>query len=145
MWSRTARLLGIAAIVTAVALGASAAAFAQDGPPIPKEVNIIKGEQIKKMLDGKEKFFLVDTRNPAEYKEGHLPTAVSVYDKDMEANRAKFPADKAMPLVFYCNGYPKCIRSLNGAKIALGWGYTKVHLYKEGIPEWEAKGFPVAR
>ena len=145
MRSRTARVLGIAAVVLGVALGACVPAFAQDAPPIPKEVTIVSGEQIKKMLDGKEKFFLVDTRNPAEFKEGHLPQAVSVYDKEMEANKAKFPADKAMTLVFYCNGYPKCVRSLNGAKIALGWGYSKVLLYKEGFPEWESKGFPVAR
>jgi rhodanese-related sulfurtransferase len=145
MRSRTARVLGIAAVVLGVALGASTRTFAQDAPPIPKEVVIVSAEQIKKMLDGKESFFLVDTRNPAEYKEGHLPKAVGIYDKDMEANKAKFPADKASTLVFYCNGYPKCVRSLNGAKMALGWGYTKVLLYKEGFPEWESKGFPVAR
>jgi rhodanese-related sulfurtransferase len=121
------------------------AASGQDAPPIPKGVTVVNGDQVKKMLDGKEKFLLVDSRNSREYKEGHLPSAVHVYDKDMESQKDKFPADKAHPIVFYCNGYPKCPRSANAATIARRWGYTKLSVYVEGFPEWEAKGYPIQR
>ncbi len=120
-------------------------AVADDAPPIPKEVVVVTTDQLKKMIDGKQKFLLVDSRNGREYKEGYIPGAVHVYDKEMEAQKAKFPADKAHAIVFYCNGYPKCVRSLNGAKLALAWGYTKVHVYTAGIPEWVDKGYPVEK
>src|SRR5437879_5801441 len=96
------------------------------------------------MLDTKGKFLLVDSRNGSEYKEGYIPTAINVYDKEMEGQKAKFPTDKAFPVVFYCNGYPKCVRSLNGAKMAMTWGYKKVYLVTAGFPDWQARGFPVS-
>lgn len=118
---------------------------ADDAPPIPKEVKIVTGDQLKKMLDNKEKFLLVDSRIANEYKDGHIPKAINVVDKEMESHKAKFPTDKEHPIVFYCNGYPKCPRSVNAAKTAMTWGYKNLHVYTAGIPEWEQKGFPVEK
>lgn len=118
---------------------------AQEAPPIPKEVTVLNTDQLQKMLDKKEKVLLVDARNGAEFKEGHIVTAIHVYDKEMEANKAKFPADKNAPVVFYCNGYPKCPRSVNAATTALGWGYKKIFVYLDGFPEWEKRGYPIER
>ncbi|PYN97029.1 MAG: hypothetical protein DMD91_19190 [Candidatus Rokuibacteriota bacterium] len=134
----------IAAVLTAM-LASAVAVFAEEPPAIPRDVTVISNEQLKKMLDAKEKFLLVDSRNGSEYKEGYIPTAVNVYDKEMEGQKAKFPADKAFPVVFYCNGYPKCVRSLNGAKMAMTWGYKKIYLVTAGFPDWQATGFPVER
>ena len=120
-------------------------ARADEPPPIPKEVKVITGEQLKKMLDNKERFLLVDSRIANEYKEGHIPKAINVVDKEMESHKAKFPADKDYPIVFYCNGYPKCPRSVNGATTALRWGYKNLFVYTAGIPDWEQKGYPVER
>ena len=119
--------------------------LAQEAPPIPKEVTVLSTEQLQKMLDKKEKIFLVDARNGAEFKEGHIVTATHVYDKEMEANKAKFPVDKNAPVVFYCNGYPKCPRSVNAATTAVGWGYKKIYVYVDGFPEWEKRGYPIER
>ncbi len=128
-----------------VLLAVAASAMAQEAPAIPKELTVITTEQLKKMVDSKEKFVLVDARNSSEYHEGFIPTAINIYDKEMEANRAKLPADKNHPVVFYCNGYPKCVRSLNAAKLALAWGYKKVYLHTAGFPDWQSKGYPVER
>ena len=141
----TSRITRALALATAVSLAVVGLSFAQDAPPIPKEVGKVTAQQLKKMIDAKDKMVLIDSRNPSEYKEGHYPGAISVYDKEMEANKAKFPADKNMPLVFYCNGFPKCPRSLNGAKTAVGWGYKQVSFHPGGMPEWEQMGYPVER
>ena len=135
----------MAGIVVMAVLGSAVAGFAEEPPAIPKDVSVISNEQLKKMLDTKEKFLLVDSRNGSEYREGYIPTAINVYDKEMEGQKVKFPADKAFPVVFYCNGYPKCVRSLNGAKMAMSWGYKKIYLVAAGFPDWQAKGFPVER
>ena len=114
-------------------------------PPIPKEVKALNTGQLKKMFDAREKFLLVDSRIGGEYQEGRILTAIHVYDKEMESHKSKFPADKNSPIVFYCNGYPKCPRSVNAATIALGWGYKNIYVYLDGYPEWEKKGYPVER
>jgi len=121
------------------------AAMADEPPPIPKEVKVITGEQIKKMLGDKDKFMLVDSRIANEYKDGHIPKAINVVDKEMENHKAKFPSDKDFPIVFYCNGYPKCPRSVNGATTAMTWGYKNLFVYTAGIPDWEQKGYPIER
>jgi rhodanese-related sulfurtransferase len=136
---------GSAGVVLAAMVGLVSTARADEAPPIPKEVTVIGGEQLKKMIDAKEKFLLVDARIGREYKEGHIPGAIHVYDKEMEGQKGKFPADKGHLIVFYCNGYPKCPRSANAATIALKWGYRNIYLYKAGIPEWEQKGYPIER
>lgn len=120
-------------------------AFADDAPPIPKEIKVVTGEELKKLLDSRAQFLLVDSRVQQEFKDGHIPRAINVVDKEMEAHKAKFPADKSHPIIFYCNGYPKCVRSLNGAKMAMSWGYKNLSVYTAGIPEWEQKGFPIER
>ena len=133
-------------VVLGIVLGLPAAPLGADNaPPIPKEINVVNGDQLKKMFDNKDKFLLVDSRIANEYKDGHIPKAISVVDKEMEAHKAKFPADKSFPIVFYCNGYPKCPRSLNGAKTAMTWGYKNLSIYTGGMPEWEEKGYPVER
>lgn len=119
--------------------------FADDAPPIPKEIKVVSGDELKKLLDSRAQFLLVDSRVQQEFKDGHIPRAINVVDKDMEAHKAKFPADKSHPIIFYCNGYPKCVRSLNGAKMAMSWGYKNLSVYTAGIPEWEQKGFPIER
>jgi rhodanese-related sulfurtransferase len=118
---------------------------ADDPPPIPKNVKVVTAEQLKKMLDNKDKFLLVDSRIANEYKDGHIPKAINVVDKEMENHKAKFPADKDHPIVFYCNGYPKCPRSVHGATTAMTWGYKNLYVYTAGIPDWEQKGFPLER
>ena len=142
---RVSEMLRRGVIAAVIVVAAATSVGAQEPPAIPKEVTVVSTEQLKKMLDGKEKFLLVDARNNSEYREGFIPTAINIYDKEMEAHRANLPADKNHPVVFYCNGYPKCVRSLNGAKMALAWGYKKVYLHVAGFPDWQSKGYPVER
>jgi rhodanese-related sulfurtransferase len=111
--------------------------------PVPDTLAKVSGDDIKAMLDQNKSFLLVDARNAAEFKDGHLPKAVNLYDKTLAAHKAKLPKDKNSDIVFYCNGYPACPRSLNAATMAVEWGYKKVSIYLAGFPEWSAKGFAV--
>jgi rhodanese-related sulfurtransferase len=49
---------------------------------------------------------------------------------------AKLPADKAMPLYFYCGGLA-CKLSANSAEKAVRLGHTQVKMVPEGYPAWE--------
>lgn len=79
----------------------------------------------------------------AEYRAGHIPTAVNIPEPQMEQKRDRLPRDRNAVLVFYCNGHPECKKSHDASKKAVAWGYRNVFWFRDGIPAWQARGFPV--
>lgn len=97
---------------------------------------------VKKLLDDKEKFALIDSRPKRVFDKGAIPGAVNIPDTEFDKHVDKLPADKAMPLIFYCGGL-ECVLSDKSADKARALGYTSVKAYSEGYPAW-AKAFPDA-
>ena len=54
----------------------------------------------------------------------------------------KLPADKNAPVVFYCNG-PECWKSYKASKVAAKAGFSAVHWFRGGLPEWRERKLPV--
>lgn len=106
-------------------------------------VKVIDADQLKAWIDGGKKMLVVDSRIASEYKEGHIPTAINIPAAAMERNRKKLPRDPNSMLVFYCNGWPECKKSHEGCSKAVQWGYQNVYWFREGLPAWQAKGYPV--
>ena len=96
-----------------------------------------------------------DTRTEAEFKAARVPGAKwlpyiekSVKDTDYETkldsfDTSKLPADKAAPLVFACNG-AECWKSYKASHAAIRAGYSKVHWFRGGLPEWRTAERQVA-
>jgi rhodanese-related sulfurtransferase len=97
---------------------------------------------VKKLIDEKEKFVLVDARPGRLFSKGHVPGAISIPDSEFDKHLDKLPADKAVPLVFYCGGL-ECNLSEKAAVKARKLGYTNVKTYPEGYPGW-SKAYPSA-
>lgn len=97
---------------------------------------------VKKLLDDKDKFTLIDARPKRVFDKGAIPGAVNIPDSEFEKHVAALPADKAMPLIFYCGGL-ECVLSDKSADKARALGYTAVKTYAEGFPAW-AKAYPDA-
>ena len=95
---------------------------------------------VKKLLDDKEKVVLIDARPKRVFDKGAIPGALNIPDSEFEKHVNKLPADKAMPLIFYCGGL-ECVLSDKSAVKARALGYTSVKTYSEGYPAWE-KAFP---
>lgn len=95
---------------------------------------------VKKLIDEKEKFMLVDARPGRLYGKGHILGAVSIPDSEFDKHLDKLPADKAVSLVFYCGGL-ECNLSEKAAAKARQLGYTNVKTYPEGYPGW-SKTYP---
>ena len=55
---------------------------------------------------------------------------------------SKLPPDRASTLVFACNG-PECWKSFKASRAASKAGYTKVHWFRGGLPEWRGAGLKV--
>src|ERR1700687_1038582 len=104
-----------------------------------KETNV---DEVKRKLDGGEKFVLVDVREESEFAKDHLPGAIhlgkGVIERDVEA---RVP-DLNTPLVLYCGGG---FRSALAADNLQKMGYTHVLSMDGGIRVWREKGFALTK
>jgi len=97
---------------------------------------------VKKLIDDKEKFMLIDARPKRVFDKGAIPGAINIPDSESERHNDKLPADKATPLIYYCGGL-ECVLSDKSADKARKLGYFSVRTYAEGYPAWE-KAYPSA-
>jgi len=106
---------------------------------------VITAEDLKaEMESGKSNMLLVDARTEEEYREGHIPGAINIPPNRFSAMAGYLPANKKIPLVFYCRGY-NCSLSASAATEALRAGYLNIRLYRGGFPEWSQKGYNIAK
>lgn len=104
-----------------------------------KETNVA---DVKRRMDGGEKFLLVDVREDNEWANGHVPGAVhmgrGVIERDIEA---RVPETSAK-LILYCGGG---FRSALVAENLQKMGYTNVESMDGGWKGWVAEGLPTAK
>jgi len=108
-----------------------------------KAVTIVDADRLKTWIDQGKKILLIDSRVASEYKEGHIPTAINIPAPVMEQHQTKLPKDRSYPIVFYCNGWPECKKSHDACEKAIQWGYTQIYWFRDGIPAWQAKRYPL--
>lgn len=96
----------------------------------------VSAAHIKKLIDDKAPYVLVDARPKRVADKGLIPTAINIPDTEFDKHVDKLPADKATTLVYYCGGL-ECVLSDKSADKARKLGYTNVVTYPEGYPEWE--------
>ncbi len=113
---------------------------------------VITAEQAKSMME--KGVPIIDARVANEYADEHIKGAKNVPYKERSAKAVNFdpshdsfalnelPADKAAPVIFYCNA-GECWKSYKASTAAIKAGYTKVYWLRGGIPEWKKKGLPV--
>ncbi len=95
----------------------------------------VSGAYIRKLIDEKANFMLIDARPKRVFDKGAIPGAVNISDSEFDKHVDKLPADKATPLIYYCGGL-ECVLSDNSAAKARALGYSDVRTYVEGYPEW---------
>jgi rhodanese-related sulfurtransferase/predicted transcriptional regulator len=82
---------------------------------------------------------ILDVRPEDEFALGHLPGAVNIQLRELEAHLAEF--DPAQEIVAYCRG-PYCVLSYEAVAALRARGF-KVRRLEDGLPEWRAAGLPV--
>ena len=139
------------ALALLVSIVLSGVARAGDTPATLAGAKLISAEEVAKAQAAGA--LVVDARVAAEYADGHIKGAINVpyrekSDKDVnfdasqdEFNLAKLPADKAAPVVIYCNG-PECWKSFKASTLAIKAGYTNILWYREGFPNWKSQERP---
>jgi len=95
-------------------------------------------EQVRKAIESGE-WVLLDVREKDEYREGHLPGAISLPRGFLELRVEQLVPDKQKPIIAYCAGGT---RSLLAAKQLIEMGYEKVISMAGGFSAWKSQGYP---
>ena len=81
---------------------------------------------------------ILDVRPSDEFALGHLPAALNIPLRELEARLAEL--DPSQEIVAYCRG-PYCVLSYEAVAWLRGRGF-KVRRLEDGLPEWRAAGLP---
>jgi rhodanese-related sulfurtransferase/DNA-binding transcriptional ArsR family regulator len=82
---------------------------------------------------------VLDVRPSDEFNLGHLPGALNIPLRELEARFADF--DPSQEIVAYCRG-PYCVLSYEAVAALRKKGF-KARRLEDGFPEWRAAGLPV--
>lgn len=91
------------------------------------------------------KAIFIDSRDNAEYREGHIKGAINMpYDKfNQYYPKYKDMLTKDKKIITYCHG-TGCGLSVDVAKDLLALGYTNVYVMTEGWPGWINARLPIS-
>jgi len=119
---------------------AMTSAFAKESPTTVDGAKTVNASEAKSLFDNGALF--VDVRSNKDWAAGRIPDAVHIELKKVfsEATLGK-EAKKSEPIVIYCNGV-SCMRSSKASAMAVSWGYTNIHYYRLGYPDWKSAGYP---
>jgi rhodanese-related sulfurtransferase len=99
-------------------------------------------EEVKKKIDHREKFALIDVREESEFAKDHLPGSIhlgkGIIERDIEARIPDLNAE----IVLYCGGG---FRSALAADNLQKMGYKNVISMDGGIRDWREKGYPLTK
>jgi rhodanese-related sulfurtransferase len=146
---RRAIPLGALMLLTAEPGGAQSPPIRQAvlGDPNPTTAEVSTDELVRILAE--RSATVLDARPHQEFAISHIPgarnvapkpgVAPSAYVSDVAEIGRLVNADRAAPIVLYCNG-PHCGKSKRLAAELLAAGYRNVRRYQLGIPVWRALG-----
>ena len=105
-------------------------------------INEIRLDALKRRLDAREAFHLIDVREDGEWVAGHIPGAVHIGRGVLERDIERALPDKGADIVLYCGGG---YRSALAADSLLRMGYRGVASFFDGWTAWKKAGLPIAR
>ena len=104
-----------------------------------KEVSV---DDVKKMIDNKEKIIILDVRDKEEFETGYIPGAINLSRGLLEFKINTIIPDKNSVIIVYCGidlRGPLATRTLNES------GYKNAVNIIGGLKAWKAAGYPVAK
>ena len=104
-----------------------------------KETNVA---DVKRRMDGGEKFLLIDVREDNEWANGHLPEAVHMGRGIIERDIETAVPDTSTKMILYCGGG---FRSALVADNLQKMGYTDVESMDGGWRGWTEAGLPTRK
>jgi rhodanese-related sulfurtransferase len=100
----------------------------------------INVSQLRQQLASEPTPYLLDVREPWEYREGHVPGAQLIPLGELEQRVNEVPRDR--PILAICHSGQ---RSLAAAGFLMHLGYSSVSNVDGGTAAWIERGYPVDR
>ena len=108
-------------------------------------VKTVSIDEVKNMVESKEKFILLDVRDMKDYQMGHIagsvnmPRAISLSGRLLEYHLSKLIPDKNAKVVVYCDfdtRSPLTVKTMNEVE------YKNASYMKGGYKAWKDAGYP---
>lgn len=106
----------------------------QSATRVMKEITV--ADLHKKQQQNSSSFYLLDVREPSEYKQASIAGSVLIPLGSVSARLSEIPKDK--PVIIHCKSGR---RSASASKILLDNGFTDVTNVTGGIDAWKAAGY----
>jgi molybdopterin/thiamine biosynthesis adenylyltransferase/rhodanese-related sulfurtransferase len=107
---------------------------------VRKETKEVSLDDLKRRIDAREPYTLLDVREKEEFRAGFIPGAISIPRGFLEIQVEGRLPDKSAKIVAYCAGGT---RSALAAKTLAELGYTNVETANPGFVRWKDLGFPM--
>jgi len=107
-----------------------------------ERIREITAEELKRRLEARDSFRLLDVREASEYQAGHLPGAEHVCKGILERDIETTAPDPDTEIILYCGGG---FRSALAADNLQKMGYRRVLSLAGGWRGWLGAGFPVTQ
>ncbi len=103
------------------------------------ETTKLSPAEVKNLIAaGKDDYVLVDVRDAAEYKEGHIPTAINIPSETFASKSEVLPKEKK--IIVYCNSGSRSYMAYRKlGKLAYS------NIYQTLFAEWKEAGFTVEK
>lgn len=100
----------------------------------------VDAADVKKAIDAKEKFILLDVRTPEEYAKTKIAGSINVPLDQVGQKIPQAIPDKNAKIYVYCLSGA---RSEAAAQVMTKLGYTNIHNMTSGILAWRSYGYPL--
>ncbi len=103
------------------------------------QINDVSATEAQKKLSQKPKPFLLDVRQPEEFRSGHIPGAKLIPLGDLRSRMNELPKNQEILVVCRSGN-----RSLSATRQLASAGYNAVNV-RGGIIAWSHAGFPISK
>jgi rhodanese-related sulfurtransferase len=99
-------------------------------------------EELRQKIEQGDDFVLLDALSPMSYAATHLPGAINMPPRKVDALARRRIPDGDTEVVVYCLGVD-CDSSVDVANRLIELGYVNVRHYTEGLRDWMEAGLPL--
>ncbi len=104
---------------------------------VKTETGVTAPDWVKMAIGKGVPHVLIDLRDTAQVKKGHIKGAVGIERNKLAASKNMFPGNKMAPIIVYGPG------ATNAAEMIHSWGYKKVQVMPMPFAAWQSAGNPV--
>lgn len=109
---------------------------------IKSHITEISIQDLKKLLDSKQDFHLIDVRETEEWSLGRIPRAIHLSKGIIERDIENHVLDSNTPIILYCRGgFRSALASDNLQRM----GYKNVISLASGFQAWLDAGYPIEK